>query len=221
MEEDIHNNSANKPFVTTLGRLFVIEGPDDVGKTTLSKMLWEYLLEIEAPTRLLSFPGNEPGTLGELVYRFYHRPQEFGVPRVSPIAMQLMVTSAHVEVIETRIKPLIQAGFNIVLDRFWWSTSVYAKVEGVPQTLRDKLIELELQIWGDIKPAVIFLVLRSEPFLEQPPNSQWNDVVSEYEMLYSQQQQKGPLIQVIRNEGTIDEALDTIISNLPSELTGK
>lgn len=199
------------------GLLFVIEGPDDVGKTTLAKWLSEHLSAMGKPNRLLSFPGKEPGTLGELVYRFYHRPQEFGVSQVSPIAMQLMVTSAHVEVIETRIKPLIEAGLNIVLDRFWWSTWVYAKVEGVPQALRDKMVELELQIWGDIKPTIIFLVLRPEPFLKQPPGSQWSKVLSEYESLFAQQRGDAP-IQVIMNEGTIAEAFDTLISKLPHRL---
>jgi thymidylate kinase len=195
-----------------LGRLFVLEGPDDVGKTTLATMLSQYLSEGGSPNQILSFPGREPGTLSELVYRFYHNSREFGVLNVSPIAMQVMVTAAHVEVIEARIKPLIYQGVDIVLDRFWWSTWVYATIEGIPRHIRDIMIELEMQSWEEIRPNRIFMVLRQEPLLLQPQNHQWHEIVRLYKELFEFQKNDAP-IHLVTNEGTLAEALETIIAS--------
>ena len=202
-----HNHTNAKQY----GHLFVFEGPDDVGKTTLAHMLYDYLSRGGHPTELLSFPGNEPGTLGELVYRLYHDPLEFGLSKVSPIAMQLVVTAAHVEVIETRIKPLLRAGINVVLDRFWWSTWVYSSVEGVRQPQRDKLIEIELLSWEDIKPTTLLVILRDGPFLDQPANYPWHEILSYYKQLLDSQ--KGNVnTHVVINDRDIGEAFRSVLS---------
>jgi dTMP kinase len=207
MKEPKHCGSASH------GRLFVFEGPDDVGKTTLATMLSQHLSQSGRPNQVLSFPGREAGTLSELVYRFYHNSREFGVLNVSPIAMQVMVTAAHVEVIEARLKPLIGAGVDIVLDRFWWSTWVYATIEGVPGPTRDIMIELEKQSWKNIRPDVVFLVLRQEPLLPQPPNHRWPEIVRLYKELSEFQKSSVP-IQSVTNEGTPSEALQRVVSRL-------
>ena len=59
------NTSATNPG--SGGRLLVLEGPDGVGKTTLAKVLTESLAERGLKTLLLSFPGQEAGTIGALV----------------------------------------------------------------------------------------------------------------------------------------------------------
>jgi dTMP kinase len=195
------------------GRLFVFEGPDDVGKTTLAEMLSKHLSASGKPNETLSFPGRERGTISELIYRLYHDPAALGVNGISPITMQVMVTAAHIEVIQARIKPLINAGVDVVLDRFWWSTWVYANVEGVGQHPRDLMIELEMQSWGDIRPDVVFLILRRQPFLVQPRNHPWPKIVRSYEQLFDLQKENVP-IQLVTNEGTPSEAFKTVVSRL-------
>jgi dTMP kinase len=205
------NQILNSP--KEFGKLYVFEGPDDVGKTTLATMLSQHLTEAGKANQMLSFPGREPGTVSELIYRLYHNPREFGVENVSSIAMQVMVTAAHVEVLEARIKPLIKAGVDIVLDRFWWSTWVYATIEGVPDHTRDMMIELEMQSWENIRPDVVFLVLREEPLLPQPPNHKWLEIVMLYKHLFEFQNNNVP-IQLVTNEGTPSEALQKVVSRL-------
>ncbi len=195
------------------GRLFVFEGPDDVGKSTLAARLNDYLRQKGKRTELLAFPGNSTGTLGELVYRFYHNPKAFGVVSVTPIGMQLMVTAAHVDVIESRIKPLIRSGVDVVLDRFWWSTWVYAQIDGVANTFRDRMIEFEMQSWEDIRPTTIFVVHRESPLLEQPQNHHWPKILILYKQL-AQIEANNAHIQHVTNEGTIEEAFKTVISTL-------
>lgn len=193
------------------GQLFVFEGPDDVGKSTLAKMLCNYLSQSGHPAELLSFPGNESGSLGEVVYRLYHDPSEFGLSKVSSIAMQLVVTAAHVEVVETRIKPLLRTGISVVLDRFWWSTWVYASVEGVPQPQRDKMIEIELLSWGNIKPTRLLLILRDEPLLDQPSNHPWQDILYLYKELFNFEQ-GNVNAKIIVNDRGIEEAFQSVLS---------
>lgn len=195
------------------GRLFVFEGPDDVGKSSLAARLNDYLRQKGKRTELLAFPGNSTGTLGELVYRFYHNPEAFGVVSITPIGMQLMVTAAHVDVIESRIKPLIRSGIDVVLDRFWWSTWVYAQIDGVANTFRDRMIDFEMQSWEDIRPTTIFVVLRESPLLEQPQNHHWPEILSLYKQLV-QIEAKNVRIQPVTNEGTIEESLNTVISTI-------
>ena len=195
------------------GRLFVFEGPDDVGKSSLARMLRQHLCESGRPSELLSFPGSEPGTVGELVYRFYHNPGGFGVSSISPLAMQLIVTAAHVEVIESRIKPLITSGCDVVLDRYWWSTWVYATVQGVSESFRDRLIKIETLVWAKIRPNIIFLVLRNTPLLHQSFNDRWPETLNHYKQLFALQKDD-QTIQVITNEGTVEEAFRTVIANI-------
>src|ERR1041385_5773167 len=194
------------PLKANTGRLFVFEGPDDVGKSTLAKLLNDYLRQKGKRTELLAFPGNSTGTLGELVYRFYHDSKAFGVVSVTPIGMQLMVTAAHVDVIESRIKPLIRSGVDVVLDRFWWSTWVYAQIDGVPNAFRDRMIDFEMQSWEDIRPTTIFEVLRERPLLEQQQNHNWPEILTLYKQL-AEIEANNVHIQLVLNEGTVQESL--------------
>src|SRR5262245_19942151 len=83
------------------GKLIVFEGIDDVGKSTISQQLLERCTNAGLPCELASFPGRTIGTLGAHVYDLYHNPRRFGVTTIREKVMQLLVTAAHVEVIES------------------------------------------------------------------------------------------------------------------------
>lgn len=202
-----------KPKNTTLGKLFVFEGPDDVGKTTLAGMLSHYLSNNGFSNEVLSFPGREPNTVSELIYRLYHDSAALGVRTISSLAMQVMVTAAHIEVIETRVKPLIRSGTNVVLDRFWWSTWVYATLQGVPEKARDLMIDLELQSWEGIEPDCIFLITRGEPLLPQPPNHRWPEIVKLYKELHDAQRSRAN-VELLTNDGSLSETCDAVVSKI-------
>jgi thymidylate kinase len=57
--------------------LFVIEGASEVGKTTLAHRLAESLSEEDLSCRVVAFPGNSTGTLGNLVKRVHENPSSF------------------------------------------------------------------------------------------------------------------------------------------------
>ena len=113
------------------GNLIVIEGADGVGKSTLTKALAGRLSDIGFPIQTYAFPGNTRGTLGYLVYRLHHEGSTLGVGEVAPVAIQAMHIAAHLDTIERTIRPMVDSGINIVLDRYWWSAAVYGSVSGV------------------------------------------------------------------------------------------
>lgn len=73
------------------GRLIILEGPDGVGKSTLSKDLVRDLNARGERAELLTFPGREPGTLGHLVYEVHHEPARFGLWSVTAAANQALL----------------------------------------------------------------------------------------------------------------------------------
>src|SRR5687767_6166927 len=114
-----------------LGKLIVFEGPDGVGKTVISAAVTEHLKALGEPTKLLTFPGREPGTLGRLIYDVHHDPAHFGVAALTPASKQALHIAAHLDAIERAIIPTLRAGRHVLLDRFWWSTWVYGTVGGM------------------------------------------------------------------------------------------
>lgn len=141
------------------GLLFVVEGPDGVGKTTLTTELANRLEQESRSVQSFSFPGRTLGTLGEVVYRLHH-----DIGSIDQTALQILHVAAHVDLITRFIKPLLIQGTDVVLDRFWWSTLVYSRVNHCNMEAIRAALEAEFCAWGDVVPTVIVLLDRSEPF---------------------------------------------------------
>jgi thymidylate kinase len=146
------------------GRLIVLEGVDATGKSTLSREIVDFLIRSRKPVEHFHFPGLKPGTLGELVYRIHHHhATEFGIKEINACSLQIMHIAAHIDAIESSIKPALQSGRWVVLDRFWWSTYVYGIEAGVEEGLLRGMIELEKSVWGRVRPDVLFLLESAQP----------------------------------------------------------
>jgi dTMP kinase len=195
-----------------IGKLIVFEGPDGVGKSTLAQWFATRLEKSGIRCTLLSFPGKEPGSLGRHVYELHHDPSRFGIESLSQASLQLLHVAAHIDAIETRIKPLIGDGAVVVLDRFWWSTYVYGKVGGVPQSVLDRMIDLERAAWQPLLPDRVFVISRTTP-LRPEPMSLWPLWVDAYGSLAKQEASVHPVIAVA-NEMGLNEAQERILKNI-------
>lgn len=193
------------------GRLIVFEGADGVGKTELARRTAEALSSPTRPCEYLPFPGRAEGSLGLLVYTLHHRPMDIGVLTMTAVARQALHVSAHLDGLETVLLPSLAAGTTLVLDRFWWSTIVYGRVDGIPEKTINALIALERCGWGDVVPNIAFLISRTEPLREEPRDA-WQQIVTGYDRL-ALEEAHYPVVR-IDNEGTPEAAVTNILDAL-------
>jgi thymidylate kinase len=165
--------------------LIVFEGPDGVGKSTLVEFLRRFLEAQSIAHEIVSFPGDRPGTLGELVYDLHHASQKYGIGSISPAGLQALHIAAHLDAITQIIIPALRSGSWVVLDRFWWSTWVYGRAAGIDPRILDALIEAERRLWGQFSPSVVFLIQRTEPFGGGPPTDDFTTLSNLYRQLSS------------------------------------
>jgi len=147
-----------------MSKLVVFEGPDNVGKTTIIKTLEKNFKKEKIKFKILSFPGKEEGTLGNLIYKIHHNPKKYKIDYLSPYSLQTLHVASHIDIIERQIKPFYNNNTLFLLDRYWWSTVTYGKLESLSSEFLKKLIALENLLWDNISPSIIFLINR-------PPNS--------------------------------------------------
>lgn len=144
------------------GHLFVFEGPDEVGKTSLVTKVACYLKGLGHENTTLSFPGQEKGTIGLHIYKLHHAPEQFGIQALSPLSLQLLHVSAHVDSVENRILPLLRRPSILLLDRYWWSTWAYGRAAGLSLSELRAILAPERLVWNGTRPTTLFLVSRPE-----------------------------------------------------------
>lgn len=200
------------------GKLFVLEGPDGVGKSTISKDVTEYFNSNYNNFVLLTFPGKEVGTLGKVVYDLHHQPDLLGVNKVADSSNQLLHIAAHIDAIEQIILPQIKDNKNIILDRFWWSAWVYGRVLGLKNSFLKKMIELEKLVWKNLQPSAVFLLQRNAPVDRDVDIKNWKTIVTGYDNLAEKEQFKYSVVKV-DNNNSINEATTSIIETIRNKLS--
>jgi dTMP kinase len=101
------------------GRLITIEGIDGAGKTTLARSLRDALSEREIDVRLLREPGGVRAA--ELIRELVKDPElEIGAR-----AEALLYAAARAQLVEQALRPLLELGAWVLLDRFVDSSLAY------------------------------------------------------------------------------------------------
>lgn len=103
----------------TRGSLITIEGLDGAGKTTLTSALGRVLTERELDVHLLREPGGV--RTAERVRDLVKDPDL----RLGPRAEALLYAAARAQLVEEMLKPLLDGGAWVLLDRFVDSSLAY------------------------------------------------------------------------------------------------
>lgn len=101
------------------GRLITIEGLDGAGKTTLAAALLDVLRERGVAVELLREPGGV--ALSERLRALVKDPSL----TVGARAEALVYAAARAQLVEERVRPLLEAGTWVLLDRFVDSSLAY------------------------------------------------------------------------------------------------
>ena len=196
-----------------LGKLFVFEGPDGVGKSTISQGVAKRFLSEEIPCIYLTFPGKEIGTLGHLVYQIHHEPKRFKIKQISQTSLQTLHISAHIDAIENTIIPAIKDGKIVLLDRYWWSTYVYGIVNCANRDSLHAMIQLEKIHWKFLKPTIAFLITSTKPLRKETSLKIWKKLRQEYENLAKKEQYYYKVIKIM-NDSSISHAVNQIFKKI-------
>lgn len=134
--------------------LIVLEGIDGCGKSTQLERLVERLRAAGREPLLLREPGGTE--LGERIREILLDPET----EACPIAELLAYQVTRAQLVHQRLKPALEAGQLVVLDRFWYSTIAY-QAHGLGLDVHKVRAAIDLAIDG--LRADLALCLRIDP----------------------------------------------------------
>ncbi len=110
------------------GRLIVFEGAEGVGKSTQLRRLATWLESGGRVVHALREPGGTP--LGDEIRRLLLDPRS----DITPRAEALLFMASRAQLVETLVRPALDAGHVVLLDRFFLSTYAYQGAgRGLPE----------------------------------------------------------------------------------------
>jgi dTMP kinase len=141
----------------TPGRFITLEGIEGAGKSTVARIVCEWLAARSIPTRLTREPGGTP--LAERVRQIV---LERGNEQLSPVTETLLMFSARGIHVENLIRPALARGEWVVCDRFTDATRAYqGSGRGIDHSLIDTLaaavqgrLQPDCTLLLDLPPAV-------------------------------------------------------------------
>lgn len=197
----------------TYSGVYIFEGIDNVGKTTIIDALKQQIQETTDYKCVdIAFPGNEPRTLGELVYRIHHHEEQYFDVSLNETSLQLLHIASHIDLIQRRLEPLSNSKCIVLLDRFWWSTYVYGLSGGLEENIIQTIIAPELLYWKDINVKKIFLIEREKKQKDYELNKE-NTIIEKYRQLA----EKELLCTKVNNNESLEKVVNKVYRNIFGE----
>jgi dTMP kinase len=135
----------------TPGRFITLEGIEGAGKSTVARIVCEWLATRSIPTRLTREPGGTP--LAERVRQIV---LERGNELLSPATETLLMFAARGIHVENLIRPALARGEWVICDRFTDATRAYqGDGRGVARSLIDTLASA---VQGELQPDCTLLL---------------------------------------------------------------
>lgn len=192
----------------SIGKLYIFEGIDNVGKTSIIKEVSKVLKNKNIPYSTYSFPGKEPNTLGALIYDFHHNKDKYIAHDINNASLQLLHVASHIDLLTRCIIPDLKQGKTVLLDRSWWSTYVYGIANGISKKHIKMILAPEIHISKEIVVGKIFLIKREQKTYDYDEITTKN-ILNEYDSLAAEYQSKG-LVNIIHNNGNILDVVSEI-----------
>lgn len=133
------------------GKFFVFEGIDGCGKTTQAEFLVTALEKRGLKTVHLREPGGTP--IGEFIRGLLldHREVE-----MAPWTEVFLFMASRAQLVADRLRPALQRGDTVVLDRYYYSTAAYQGAAGGIGVL--EILDLSERVAKFDRPDRIFLL---------------------------------------------------------------
>ena len=135
----------------TAGRFITLEGIEGAGKSTVARLVCDWLTARSIGVRLTREPGGTP-----LAERVRQVVLERGAETLTPVTETLLVFSARAIHVENLIRPTLARGEWVVCDRFTDATRAYqGSGRGVDLGWIDSLAAV---VHGDLRPDCTLLL---------------------------------------------------------------
>lgn len=203
-----HRSRQQRDRVGPKARLYAFEGPDGAGKSTIVQLVARHLRT--RPVSVFALPGREQGSLGAHVYKLHHDAKAFNVDQMSPAAKQLLHVAAHADFVEMSLRPRMDAGETVLLDRYWWSMWVYGTADGMNPAMLDALIACERAAWGAFAPAALFVVTRTDSLRAEDAGAPWRRRQKLYLDIAEREVGSHP-VHLVSNDGDVNETVSQIV----------
>jgi thymidylate kinase len=211
--------------VTNKGKYYVLEGPSGVGKTTIAQTILEKLTKEGVKAKYFRFDiksidFNSLGSkiteplLIELLNK-WKMDEEHILHEINPLSITLLNMGAKIDLFHRYIKPLIEEGYTILADRFWWSSCIFGKFNGIHE---EALAGIEkIYKANAYQPDIVFNLSRKSSFKCIPPKI-WNSFLKEY-ACFSEKGKSDFNVINISNEEEISATIDIIYAHIKNNLT--
>ena len=190
--------------------IYVFEGIDNVGKTTIIRSLKTKLEQsTEYDCVSYAFPGNESGTLGKLVYDIHHNGDEYFSAPINEISLQIMHVAAHIDLIQRKL--LNQSHFSkiILMDRYWWSTYSYGLSGDIDKKMINAIIAPEMLYWDKAAVNKIYLLERKRRETVYDAEKE-KDIINNYREL----EKNDFRCRIVNNDLELSTAVDQIYNDI-------
>jgi len=132
------------------GRLIIFDGLDKLGKTTQAKLLYKYM-KIEGKVKYFKQPTNANDTIKSRL-RDIIKDENVKLDYLAEWALHL---ASHAQQWTYSILPALESGYDVILDRSWYSALAYQGYgRGLP---KDLIIKAETLASYGIEPRYLFI----------------------------------------------------------------
>lgn len=129
--------------------LITFEGIDGSGKSTQISLLKDALVKMGKRVEVFREPGGTP--VSELIRSLLLNPEL----EINPVAELLLFSAARAQLVFERVKPLLNSGVIVILDRFCDSTVAYQGY-GRNSLPVENILLINEAATGSLKPDITF-----------------------------------------------------------------